>query len=455
MDDEDLPATSMAFRDPASGASASSSRRTWVRKSAAAVIIEVDDSMEHVLGWTPQDLLGKTSLDFIHPDDQTLAVEGWMQMLGSAGSSSPFRFRHRHRDGSWRWVEMVNHNLLDDPSQACVVAEMTDVTDEPTVVGSLRGTEGPGGEAEGQPLQLHEALRAREQLLHRLSEALPVGVLHVDASGRVLYTNQRLLTILENGRAATFLEQFSKVVTDDVPRMREAFETALQGGLDNDIEVRIAAPGASEGKEIRQCTLNVRALSTDSDEIIGAVACLVDVTESVRMQEQLRRQATFDTLTRCFNRASTMDALDKMLADAPEGGGPAVIFIDLDDFKDINDQLGHGAGDEMLEIVARRLRRVVREDDVVGRIGGDEFLVLCPGISSAPEAFRAATRVARSLRCRVRLQVGEVSCRASVGVTWTAAATVDADALIAHADSAMYEAKRSDLDRPVLYSPPG
>jgi diguanylate cyclase (GGDEF)-like protein len=137
------------------------------------------------------------------------------------------------------------------------------------------------------------------------------------------------------------------------------------------------------------------------------------------MRDELRRQATFDALTSCLNRASTMDALDEMLA-RQDSRRPAVVFVDLDDFKNVNDRLGHGSGDEVLEIVARRLRRSVREADVVGRIGGDEFLILCPGIGSASVALRAAERVALGLGPQMKLADAVLTCRASIGVAWSA-----------------------------------
>lgn len=425
-------------------------RHTWVRKNATAVMVEVDPSMPEVLGWTAEDLIGKTSLDFIHPDDQSLAVENWMQMLSADGASQPARVRHRRADGSWAWVEITNHNLLDEPTSGCVLAEMLDVSDQlPEELGGGSGGQELVGTA--KPLQMHEALRAREQLLHRLSEALPVGVLHVDANGRVLYTNRQLHLIVSRDRAATFAEQLANVVVEDESRVAEAIDAALRGGLDTDIEIRLQTSETTEGKEIRQCTLSIRTLTSESGEITGAVACLSDVTESVRMRDALRLQATYDPLTNCYNRASTMEALDQMLAGRDDSAGPAVIFIDLDDFKGINDHFGHAAGDEMLRVLARQLRRAVRGGDVVGRIGGDEFLVLCPGVGSASEALKAANRVSRSLAHHLKLPGSDASCQASVGVAWSPDADVDSDLLIGQADEAMYEAKRSKLGRPVMF----
>lgn len=425
-----------------------------MRKTATAVIVDADAALGDVLGWTLDDIVGKTSLDFIHPDDQTVAVENWMEMLGSPGPARSLRVRHRHANGSWVWVQLTNDNLLDDPEQNCVVAEMLDLSDELPVEPDLSAGQeesarsGAGGE---RPLRVHEAIRARELLLHRLAEALPVGVLHVDAEGRVLYTNQRLHDIVSRARAETFHSQLSMVVPEDTGRVAEAFDAALGRGLDSDVEMRLGTAEGSADKELVQCTLVVRALVSDEGDITGAVACVTDVTDSARMRQELQMRATFDSLTRCFNRASTVEALEKMLDTAHGSGRPAVIFVDLDRFKGVNDDLGHAAGDELLEVVASRLQRAVRDGDVVGRIGGDEFLILCPGISTPAQAMRAATRVAESLRHAVKLDTVQVSCRASVGVAWTADPHADADLLIGHADAAMYEAKRADSGHPVMY----
>ena len=426
-----------------------------MRKSDVAILLDIDVATSQILGWSPEEMVGRTSLEFIHPDDQTLAVENWMQMLGTHGPGRKVRLRHKRRDGSWIWLEMTNHNLLDDPDSNCIVAEMVDISGEMAPYEQL-STPGDDAQLEAnlsqQPLRLHEAIRAREQLLHRLAEALPLGVLQCDAEGRIIYTNQKLLTILSTDRLTTVEEQLSSVLPDDKERVDEAFEAALRGGLDSDLEVRITTSDEHGGKDIRQCTMSLRALTADSGEITGAIACVVDVTESVRIREELRVRATFDELTQCHNRASTMEALEMALTTSDEASQPAVIFVDLDRFKEINDRLGHAAGDELLGVVAKRLIRAVRDDDLVGRIGGDEFLVVCPGIATSAQAMQTARRVADTLRHQVRLKTKQVSCRASIGVAWGGGTRVDADTLVSQADAAMYEAKRLSSDRPVLYA---
>ena len=422
-----------------------------VRKSEVAVILDIDAAASRMLGWESDDVVGRSSLEYIHPADQELAVENWMQMIGSPGPGRTIRIRHKHRDGSWLWLELTNHNLIDDPAHHCIVAEIVDISDE---MASWESTEAPdplaGSIPLPRPLRLHEALGVREQVLHRLAEALPLGVMQIEAHGRIVYTNRRLHTILNTPRANTIEAQFSTVATEDRKLIAEAFEAVLRSGLDSDFEVCLAISDSHGEKDLRQCTMSLRALTADDGAVAGAIACVVDVTDSVRMREELRIRATFDEVTRCHNRASTMDALEEILASSVADTGPAVIFVDLDRFKSVNDRFGHAAGDELLRVVAKRLLSAVRNVDLVGRIGGDEFLVVCPGIATAAQALQAATRVADSLRHQVRLTSANVMCPASIGVAWSTDAQRDADTLIGRADAAMYESKRRGSGRPVL-----
>ena len=460
MGDEGGPTRAFGLNDEVIDAVSSTGeqptlRTARMRKSDVAVLLDIDEVTSQILGWSTEEMVGRTSLEFIHPDDQTLAVENWMQMLGSPGPGRKVRLRHKRRDGSWIWLEMTNHNLLDDPDSNCVVAEMVDISGEiapdespPAPTAYSQGKASPSL----QPLRLHEAIRAREQLLHRLAEALPLGVLQSDAEGRIIYTNQKLLTILSTDRLGTVEAQFASVLPDDRERVDEAFDAALRGGLDSDLEVRFTTSRDDGEKDIRLCTMSLRTLTLDSGEITGAIACLADVTESFRIREELRLRATYDEVTQCHNRASTMEALELALAISDVRCQPAVIFVDLNRFKEINDRLGHAAGDELLGVVAKRLIRAVRDEDLVGRIGGDEFLVVCPGITTSAQAMRTAERVADTLRHQVQLKTNRVSCLASIGVAWIDGTHADADTLVSQADTAMYEAKRLGLDGPLMHT---
>ncbi len=398
------------------------------RKNEVAVFLEVDEATTKILGWRPADLIGHRSLELIHPEDQDRAVESWTQMLSEPGvEQPPTRLRHRRADGGWTWFDVTNQNLLGDPERGYVLAEMVDISDE---------------------MAAHEALRAREQLLHRLAEALPIGVLQALPDRRIAYTNDRLRGLLGVDGATTLDDQFVAVAPHDGPPLEAALTAALEDGIDGDLEVQIrtADPGRA-----RRCMFRLRALADDAGYPAGAVICVEDVTESARMRAELERRATHDLLTRVMNRASVMAALEGALV-AGATRGTAVIFVDLDRFKLVNDRLGHLAGDELLRVVADRLAITVRAGDVLGRVGGDEFLIVCPGVAGREPALRVGERIARAVNQPVRLVGGTIELRASIGVACSGRRRIGADTLVRRADAAMYASKRGGAGQPVFYT---
>jgi diguanylate cyclase (GGDEF)-like protein len=189
----------------------------------------------------------------------------------------------------------------------------------------------------------------------------------------------------------------------------------------------------------------------DGTSVIGALLSLTDVTESADLREALHRRATYDDLTGLHNRASIMMLLESSLESSRRiGTGTAVVFVDLDRFKGINDQHGHAAGDDVLVRVARRLRGAVRRQDLVGRIGGDEFLVVCPEVGEPSVALEVAERVGNQLADDLEVGGTTLRSRASIGVAWAADLRTTPESLIRAADAAMYESKRSGVGRPVL-----
>ena len=379
------------------------------RKDNLAILVDVDPNVFELLGWTVEDMVGVRSLEFIHPDDQDESIAAWFDMLTAPGVTTRARLRHSCADGSWLWLDISNRNLLDELGH--VECEMVDVSQEVAAQG---------------------ALAASEQLLRRLTESMPVGVFHIDAGQRLELVNARLHEILgtvPGDDQATMLG----TVRDGV-----AFDRALAAvlsGTDVDIEIEIQVLGTLD---VRRCTLALRALIVD-DVITGAVGCLTDVTESMLLQEELERRATIDELTGCLNRASVIDVLEECLG---KGSDVAVVYVDLDDFKGLNDGHGHAAGDEVLQAVGARLRSAVRVHDAVGRMGGDEFLAVCAGLGTAESAAELAGRIASSLGHPVGFHNRRLAVSASVGVAWVPGGEhVDADTLVARADGAMYVTK--------------
>ncbi len=168
--------------------------------------------------------------------------------------------------------------------------------------------------------------------------------------------------------------------------------------------------------------------------------------ERKALEARFAEQALHDPLTGLANRTLLLDRLRLELARAGRtGGGVAVLYLDLDDFKAINDRWGHDGGDEVLVRVARRLARTVRPGDTVGRIGGDEFVVVCGGFDSAVDLAQMQARVEDAVRRPLVMAGGTVLVTASVGVSVGRGAAEEPETIIRRADEAMYEAKRNRL----------
>jgi diguanylate cyclase (GGDEF)-like protein len=404
-------------------------------RNAIGIIQSIDERIYDLLGWRPDQLIGSSSTTFIHSDDQASAIAAWVRMLDAPDGAGLWRGRYQSAYGTWVWVETVNRYGGDD--NQIVTTEMTGATVE--------------------QVSMEERLYARGQLLSRLSDALPVGVFQVNLDRHVTFTNDRLHVIVGAGVRASIEEQLSAIVDEDWHLFEEALEAALTDRSVADIELRLRVPPESPDTEPHQervCLLGLRTLTDSVGVVSGAVGCLSDITERAQLRQELEVRASIDALTSCLNRAATLELVGRTVTEMQGDGGNAVVFIDLDRFKSVNDDLGHAAGDRLLVEAADRLRDAIRDGDHVGRFGGDEFLVICPRVESPDQAAEIAERIAAALSSTVNLECGPVQLRASVGVAWTTE-VLDADTLIARADSAMYESKRLGRQGATLFAGPG
>ena len=391
-------------------------------RDAAGVITSVDEAIFELLGWRPEELVGSPSTHLIHPADQASAVAEWMDMITTPGRTGIWRGRYQTANGSWRWVE--TENRFEDGDVQKVVSSIKEVSPEEA--------------------SLEEQFLAREQLLTQLSDALPVGVFQVDLDGHVTFTNKSLHLIVGVAPQDDIQDQMSTVSPDDRSALDAALAQAFAYQSVNGLEIRLRVPTGETppmAVQERVCLLGLRPLTDGAGVVSGAVGCLNDVTDRALLHEELRIRATMDGLTACFNRAATIELVDRTINASHDGVGRAVIFIDLDHFKAVNDQFGHAAGDQLIVAAADQIKSALRVGDFVGRLGGDEFLVICPRVVSATQAMDIAKRVSAALTTSVAVGPGAVDLRASVGVVWTMEA-LDTDTLIARADSAMYESKR-------------
>jgi diguanylate cyclase (GGDEF)-like protein len=208
-------------------------------------------------------------------------------------------------------------------------------------------------------------------------------------------------------------------------------------------DVEIVEASTAGGELTVRATVDDPATGSEHDFLTSVGNILTAAVQRSRTEAALAHQALHDPLTSLPNRVLLLDRLAQAAARAGREPAPlALLFLDLDRFKDVNDQFGHRAGDDLLKAVATRLMAVVRPGDTVARFGGDEFVVLCENMPGQDQAVDLAERITDILGRPVTLSGREMSITASVGIVLADAGLVPADELLRDADLAMYQAKQ-------------
>ncbi len=279
----------------------------------------------------------------------------------------------------------------------------------------------------------------RARLLHRLAaiiDASPVAIVELDRDSRVQLWNPAAERI--------YGWQPEEVLGQPHPASLEPGWPAVQptaargqGHATAHLELR---QHRRDGTPI-EVELSTAPLQTPSGEPAGMIGVAADITDRKRLAEQLRHQALHDPLTDLANRALFYDRLEHALARLDRHDGLlAVLLLDLDGFKTVNDTLGHQVGDQLLALVAERLRTTVRPADTIARLGGDEFVVLVEDASGPADAVAATQRLLQALAAPISVASRDIQVRASVGIAIAASGAQPGD-LVRDADVAMYQAK--------------
>lgn len=407
-------------------------RRALLDQSAAAIFLAAPDrTIRHANARAVEMFAkdGKTlrnlSFSQLHVDAQTYQAFG--SYYDTLRRNGQVRLEHPLRDahGQIRWFD--THGTLLDPDRpdADVIWTLIDTTERH---------------------QAETALAAERVRLTAIIDRFPAGVWVDDEDGHIVLINQNLCDLLEVNDVPTHLVgQVQRQLLSSLPESSRAlFETDGRSRSDGYLAREIPA---NHGR-----TLEVdQQPITHDEQYFGRLWLVRDITGQKRREAILETLAATDALTRLPNRRAFIAHLEQYAQDLVRGTqqSGAVLMIDLDFFKRINDSYGHGVGDKVLQQTASVIRHTLRADDVAGRLGGEEFAVLLPG-APADHACEVAERLRAAIAdVRVEVNEGLVHVTASIGVHAIADATLSSDDWLARADSALYRAKHEGRNRVV------
>jgi diguanylate cyclase (GGDEF)-like protein/PAS domain S-box-containing protein len=362
-------------------------------------------------------------LSRVHPESRDLVRDA----IHAAVEGQPFTgdFRIVTDPDEARWVNArIRATGRDSGGVTVVAGTMQDVTDRKLAESELSET---------------------LSLLTATLDSTADGILVVDLEGHITSFNQRFVDLWQIPVAVLASRDDGEALGSVLSQLSDpdAFVAKVQALYAQPDALSEDTIEFLDGRTFERLSMPQRV----AGETVGRVWSFRDVTERKRLEDELSHQAFHDALTGLANKALFRDRVDHALSRAARGPTElAVLFIDLDDFKTVNDSLGHTAGDEVLVAVADRLRSCLRTSDSAARLGGDEFAVLLEDLPAQIEADQVATRVLAALHEPFQLSGHDVVLGASIGIAFATTATT-CDQLLRNADLAMYTAKRRGKHR--------
>ncbi len=399
------------------------------REDAQWTMEFVSDGCRALTGYRPEDLLlnSRVSYEDITYVDDRARVRAEIQAALRDRRRFELEYRISRADGTVRWVWERGAGIFrEDGTLDAIQGFIEDIT-------SWRENE--------------QALRDAEERYRNIVENAVEGIFQTTPQGRYLSINPALARIYGYDKPEEMIGAYLDIGRQlyvDPARRLEFMRLIHLNGVVSNFESEVYRKNG----EIIWISENAREVRDGSGNLLYFEGTVEDITERKTYETRLTHQATHDTLTGLPNRALFRDRLQQAVRYAErERAKVSIVFIDLDNFKYINDSLGHEAGDALIRIMAQRLKSCVRDSDTVARLGGDEFVLLLQGAPFDDERVSIAmSRILSEVRKPVDVRGRELTVTCSIGISVCPEDGNDVDALLKHADAAMYQAKQAGRD---------
>jgi diguanylate cyclase (GGDEF)-like protein/PAS domain S-box-containing protein len=393
-------------------------------------IVRFNHTCEAVSGYRLPEVQGQRLWDFLIPEDERAAAKASFATLAGGVFPMASESAWLSRDGQLHLVSWSSTVLEDEAGEPeFVVATGIEITEHKAAT---------------------EAMRISEARYRALFEQSRDAIFITDRSGALVEANRAMLDLLSYDAADIAGRPIESLFSDAPDRLMMLQEQAAKRPV-NDLEVRMRR---KDGR-ILWCLVSMAERHSHDGSIPGYQGIIHDITDRKRAEERLVYNAYHDVLTGLPNRALFTDRLDRALARWRRNRDHrfAVLFLDLNRFKYVNDSLGHSAGDELLKRVGEIIQNCLREEDTVARLGGDEYAVLIDQIDTRADAILVAERIHSCMENPVTIGAQNVFTSVSIGIALADNENERPEDLLRNADLAMYRAKAEGPGRYSIYTP--